>query len=112
MEILQWLKYVVVGFGIVFVIVIAGFLYNQHSTNVTTIQEVDTLLKVNETGKSRDLQEGRLSKDEVIADIIKELVEVQKSHENDLRINYVFLDEEGEATEDEVLIESIQFEVN
>ena len=50
-------------------------------------------------------------KDELIANLTSEIISVQKNHPYDIKLDYVFFDEDGEVTENDKDIRSVQFRV-
>ncbi|TES47182.1 hypothetical protein E2L07_19255 [Halalkalibacterium halodurans] len=74
--------------------------------------EIETTLKTANVGDLRDNQNNiSISKKDVVANLITEIVNTQKDHGKDLRIQYVFLDVNESITEIEKEITSVQFKV-
>lgn len=51
-------------------------------------------------------------KDELAARALLEMTSVQKNHKLDMKVNYVFLDDDGKVTEDDSKIRSIQMKID
>lgn len=50
-------------------------------------------------------------KDELIANLTSAIISAQKNHPYDIKLDYVFFDEDGEVTENDKDIRSVQFRV-
>lgn len=104
----QWIKYSICAIALIAIIAIAGYYYNQQNASVTSVQEIKTTLKTNLTGNLRSEEKTKMSKKEWVSSVIAETVDVQKSLQKNLKIDFVFLDEKGKKTNQESEIESVQ----
>lgn len=102
----------VIGVVLIAVIVAAGFFYNQQNASVASVQEIESMLNTNITGNIRAEETGTMTKKELVSSIIAETVDVQKSHLNKLKIDFVFLDNKGKRTDLEKSIESVQIQTS
>lgn len=104
----QWIKYSICAIALIAIIAIAGYYYNQQNASVTSVQEIKTTLKTNLTGSLRSEEKTKMTKKEWVSSVIAETVDVQKSLQKNLKIDFVFLDEKGKKTNQESEIESVQ----
>lgn len=104
----QWIKYSICAIALIAIIAIAGYYYNQQNASVTSVQEIKTTLKTNLTGNLRSEEKTKMTKKEWVSSVIAETVDVQKSLQKNLKIDFVFLDEKGKKTNQESEIESVQ----
>ncbi|MFZ7947181.1 MULTISPECIES: hypothetical protein [Bacillaceae] len=99
---------------VVFFIVYRGLIQNSATT---TTSEVQVLTESVSAGIIRgEVEEGtddfpHFDKDELVANLITNVSTVQKTLGFDVKLDYVFLDNQGNVTEDDNLIRGIQFRV-
>lgn len=107
----SWIKYLIIISFVLGVLVFAIFAGLFHQANVTSTQEIDTGLATSNVGLIREDFSSLLTKDEAIAEVLSEVATTQKEHKGDTLVEYVFLDESGNPTDDEEKMQSIQFVV-
>lgn len=81
-----------------------------HSIKTAT-QDVEFGLSTIDVGELRDSSTGKMDKDVLITNLALKVSDSLKDHEHETIINYSFLDKEGNVTNDEEKIESVQFQV-
>ena len=107
---LSWLKYVLVSVAVVGLVIFSGYMTTQHTANTRAVAEVDGAIKTALLGESRGLGlESGISKEEFVSAVIASVVETQKNHGKTVKIDYVFLDSSGSATEVDESVKSIQY---
>lgn len=107
----SWMKYSIIIAFILGVLVFTVFAGLNHQANVTSTQEVDIGLSTSNVGLVREDLTSFLSRDEAIAEVLSEIAMTQKEHDGETLVEYVFLDEAGNPTDDEEKMMSIQFVV-
>lgn len=105
------MKYSIIIAFILGVLVFTVFAGLNHQANVTSTQEVDIGLSTSNVGLVREDLTSFLSRDEAIAEVLSEIAMTQKEHDGETLVEYVFLDEAGNPTDDEGKMMSIQFVV-
>ena len=107
---LSWIKYVVVSIAVIGLVVFSGYMTTQHTANTRTVAEVEGAIKTALLGESRGLGlESGISKEEFVSTVIASVVETQKNHGKTVKVDYVFLDSSGAATEVDESVKSIQY---
>ena len=107
---LSWLKYVVVSIAVIGLVIFSGYMTTQHTANTRTVAEVDGAIKTALLGESRGQGiDSGISKEEFVSAVIASVVETQKNHGKTVKVDYVFLDSGGNATEVDESIKSIQY---
>ncbi|WP_047980658.1 hypothetical protein [Ornithinibacillus contaminans] len=108
----SWIKYML--FGLLFVggCIVVAFATTRHASNVTSTQEVQVAIESSEVGTIRESATNVLDKEALVANLILEVVNTHKEKGKDIRIDYVYLDEDGNVTKAEKRIESVQFTVH
>lgn len=110
-------KWLVVFLVATFSILFIGYTATIQNTDVRTTHEVEVLAENMKLGLIRsqieDSNDGYayIDKEEVVATLASHVARVQKSHGYDVNLHYVFLDKNGNVTEDEKKIRGIQFVV-
>lgn len=108
----NWYKYLLFfGIFIVAFVLIASIAL-RHETNITATQEVYPTLESAKTGEVRTNATNAIDQKALVANFILETVNSHKEQGEDIKIDYVFLDESGNVTEDEENIHSVQFKVD
>lgn len=109
-------KWLVAGLLVLFIVFSVA--YSSLSQNMTTnsTSEVELLEEALSAGIIRSEIESRdnfgfIDKDELVANMVSHIASVQKNHGRDLRIHYVYLDNNGRITEVEQDIRGVQFQV-
>lgn len=105
------LKYIFAGVIVACIILAASLFGLNQNNNTRTITEVKSLLSTTAVGQLRDAQQIEQDPKETIANLVSEIVKVQKNHGNDIRISYVFLDHNSHPTGKSNEIESVQFKI-
>lgn len=108
----NWIKYTLIGAIFIFFTVVVTFISVKHVTNITATQEVDVALKSTEVGTAREMATNALDRQALVANLILEITQAHKEQGQDISIDYVFLDKNGNKTQDDSQIESVQFRVN
>lgn len=107
----SWIKYFLIISFIVGALVFAIFAGLKHQANVSSTQDVDIGLKASNVGLIREDMSTLINRDEAVAETFAEIASNQKNYEGDTLVEYVFLDKDGNPTDDEEKINSIQFKV-
>lgn len=94
------------------VIVFMVFTVTRHEANVASTQDVEVALKSSMVGAMRDSATNALDKKALVANLVLEVVKTQKGQGKNIKIDYVFLDKNGNPTEDDTKIDSVQFKVS
>lgn len=107
----SWIKYLFIG-----LIFLCGTLFVanvglRHNSNVTTTQEVELALKSSQVGELRENATNVSDKEALVANLIMEIASTEKEQGKDMKIDYVFLDHNGNPTQQDNNIESVQFRV-
>lgn len=104
-------------FVIILVLVIAyfGFLQNISTTTTSEIEVLSDTVSAgvirSEIDENGEVDNKHLDKDEVVAHLLSQVVKVQKNHPYDIKVDYVFLDENKKVTHDSDKIRSVQFRI-
>ncbi|AVF28827.1 hypothetical protein [Paenibacillus larvae] len=107
---LNYVKYIFVGFMVVSIVLTVSYLALNQNANTRTIQEVKSLLSTASTGVLREQQDIQQDPKELVANLVSEVIKVQKNHGNNIRIKYVFLNKDGQPTDGEKMA-SVQFKI-
>lgn len=91
---------------------VAAVIYNQQNATVASVQEIESTLSTNITGNLRGNEQGKLTKQELVTSVIAKTVEVQKTHDTNLKIDFAFLDKNDKKTNQENAIESVQIQTS
>lgn len=111
MKMMWWAK-ILLTCGVFGILIFTGNkLFTQQKVNTLTIQEVSLGLQYQSLGMLRDEGKATIDMEETVDELIVQVCNVQKNHGKDIRISYVFLDENANVTEVEEEVESIQFKV-
>ena len=107
---LSWIKYVVVSIAVIGLVIFSGYMTTQHTANTRTVAEVEGAIKTALLGESRGqgINSG-ISKEEFVSAVVASVVETQKNHGKTIKVDYVFLDSDGNVTEVDESIKSIQY---
>lgn len=111
------LKWLVVFLTGLFVVFIVAYNLTVQESAVRTTGEVETLAESMKVGLIRsEIEDGNdgfsfVSKEEVVTNLVSHVATVQKTHPYSINLQYVFLDESGNVTEEEKDIRSLQFVV-
>lgn len=104
-------KFFFVIVSVACVILAASIFGLNQNNNTRTITEVKSLLSTMAVGQLRDSQKIEQDPKELVANLVSEVIKVQKNHGNDIRISYVFLNHDQKPTEKSHEIESVQFKI-
>lgn len=89
-------------------------LYVMNTRTSNEFQVMNNTMNVGEVRKnyedSKDIS--LFDKEELAARALLEMTSIQKNHKLEMKVNYVFLDDEGNATEDDSKIRSIQMKID
>lgn len=110
-KILSWIKQIFIIFFFVSIIVFIELVATKHQSNITTTQDVEFALSTVNVGEARESLEGNMTKDAIVSNLLLKIADAHKDHKYETVIDYVFLDENGNVTNDEDKIKSVQFEV-
>lgn len=111
------MKWLVVGLLAFIVIVVIAYNSAVQNATVRTTSEVDLLAETVSVGILRgEVEEGtddfiHFDKEELVANLVANVAAAQKNHKYDIELEYVFLDTDGNVTEQEENIRGIQFRV-
>ncbi|MEN0661390.1 hypothetical protein NST11_18850 [Caldifermentibacillus hisashii] len=108
----SWYKYTIFfAIFIVAFVTIASITLRQES-NLAATQEVSPTMQSAKVGEARENATNALDKKALVANFIMETVKTHKHQGEEVTVDYVFLDKNGNVTENENDIESVQFKVN
>lgn len=108
----NWIKYMIIIILIVVATVFLSYQTTRHHANIASTQEVQAVaLQSIDLGFARVLGENRLNKKAIITNLILSIAEKHKGQGQNIEIDYVFFDKDGNVTENENLINSVQFKV-
>lgn len=108
----SWYKYAIFfAIFIVAFVMIASITLRQES-NLAATQEVSPTMQSAKVGEARENATNALDKKALVANFIMETVKTHKHQGEEVTVDYVFLDKNGNVTENENDIESVQFKVN
>ena len=98
---------------IVFIAVIGlvAFVSLKHQSNVVTTQDVGLDLTTVNVGEARNSLEGNMDKETLVSNLLLKIADAHKDHNHETLVSYVFLDGNGNVTNDDDNIKSVQFEV-
>lgn len=114
------LKWLASGMLVILLIVAIGWASSVQNVNTSSIAEINSLADTLSVGSVRTEidDEGKVDavavffdKEELIAHLTAKVVEVQKSHDYDIKLDYVFFDKDKKVTDREDDIRSVQFRV-
>lgn len=112
------MKWVFPAILIIALVLGVAYFSSIQNINTNTIDEVEVLGDVLNLGTIRteiddngNVDGQFFDKDELIANLTSEIISVQKNHPYDIKLDYVFFDENGEVTENDKDIRSVQFRV-
>lgn len=106
-----WLKYTVIGIIFVAALIWVSNIGIRHATNITAIQEVNVGADSAQIGEMRESATNSFDKKALVANLLLEVTNTHKEQGKDIKVDYVFLDKNGNITEDEENIESVQFKI-
>lgn len=106
-----WLKYTVIGIIFAVALIWVSNIGIRHATNVTAIQEVNVGADSAQIGKMRESATNSFDKKALVANLLLEVTNTHKEQGKDIKVDYVFLDKDGNITENEENIESVQFKI-
>lgn len=109
---INWLKYTIIGILIVLVMLFIVIVSTKHQTNITGTQTVDPALKSSEVGSTRN-SDNRVSmtKKSIISNLVSDIAKEHNQQDKDIEVEYVFYDKNGNITNNENNVASVQFEV-
>lgn len=107
----NWFKYTVISLLFVTVMLFMVALTTRGHTNITATQEVEGALQSANVGEIRDNVSDTMDKKTIASNLMLSIAESHKEQNMDVKVNYVFLDDNGSVTENESQINSVQFEV-
>lgn len=107
----SWIKYTV--FGLIFFAAILWVtnIGIRHSTNVASVQEVQVGTNSAQVGQMRENATNVYDKEALVANLLLEVTKSHKEQGKDIKVDYVFLDENGNVTSNDDHIKSVQFRV-
>lgn len=112
------MKWVFPAILIIALVLGVAYFSSIQNINTNTIDGVEVLGDVLNLGTIRteiddngNVDGQFFDKDELIANLTSEIISVQKNHPYDIKLDYVFFDEDGEVTENDKDIRSVQFRV-
>lgn len=109
----SWMKYMIIIILFVGATVLMSYQTTRHHANIASTQEVQAVaLQSVGLGNVRTLGVNHMNKKALVTNLILEIVEKHKEQGQNIKIDYVFLDQNGNPTENENLIQSVQFRVS
>ncbi|MFD2658475.1 hypothetical protein [Gracilibacillus thailandensis] len=106
-----WIKYTVIGLIFVLAILWVSNIGLRHSTNVSAIQEVQVGTESASIGQLRESATNAFDKRALVANLLLEITRSHKEQGKDIKVDYVFLDESGNVTNNDNEIKSVQFRI-
>ena len=107
----NWIKYLIFSLLFVVVSIFIIFVSVRHQTNIISTQEVEGALPSVSIGDVRTDDSVNLDLDSLVSNVLLSIANSHKEQGKDIQVDYVFLDGDGNVTNDDVDIQSIQFEV-
>lgn len=107
----NWLKYLIIIAVFIFGVVSIAIIGTRHDGNVTATQEVEVALESSQIGQMRESATIAIDKQAIVANLLLEIANTYKGKEDELKIDYVFLDGSGNQTNNDNTIESVQYRV-
>lgn len=111
-------RWVIPSLLVIVLIVVIAYASSVQNINSNTTKEVEVLADTISVGliRSEIDEDGRVDgkffdKEELIANLTANITKVQKNHEYDIHVDYVFFDNDGEVTQKDEDIRSVQFRV-
>lgn len=95
----------------VVIIVFVSLVSLKHQSNVVSTQDVDFGLSTINVGDARNSLDGVMTKDAIVSNLLLKIADSHRNHEHETVVDYVFLDENDNPTNDDNEIKSVQFEV-
>lgn len=108
----NWIKYMLIIVVFVGATVLISYQTTRHHTNVAATQEVQVALQSTDLGNTRTLGINRLSKKALVTNLVLDIVEKHKKQGQNIKIDYAFIDQHGNITENENVIQDVQFKVS
>lgn len=108
----SWIKYTIIGVFFFTVILWIANVGIRHSSNVTATQEIQVGAKSAQVGEMRVNATNVLDKKALVANLILEVAKTHKEQGKDVKVDYVFLDENGNVTTEDNKIKGVQFKVS
>lgn len=105
----NWIKYLIFSLLFVVVAIFIIFVSVRHQTNIISTQEVEGALPSVSIGDTRTENAVSLDLDSLVSNVLLSIANSHKEQGKDIQVDYVFLDGDGNVTNDDV--QSIQFEV-
>jgi hypothetical protein len=107
----SWIKYMVIGMIFFVAILWISNIGIRHAANVSSIQEVQVGTESAKVGNMRESATNALDKQALVANLLLEIAKTQKEQGKDIKVDYVFLDEDGNITNKDNDIKSVQFRI-
>lgn len=107
----SWIKYMVIGTIFIVAILWISNIGIRHATNVSAIQEVQVGTESAKIGIMRESATNALDKKALVANLILDIAKTHKEQGKDIKVDYVFLDEDGNITNNDNAIKSVQFRI-
>lgn len=109
----NWIKYMIIILPFIVATVLISYQTTRHHVNIASTQEVQAVaLQSTNVGEIRTAGVNRLDKKTIATNLIVEIMKKHKVKGQDITIDYVFLDQNGNPTENENTIQSVQFKVS
>lgn len=107
------MKYMIIIILFVAATVLMSYQTTRHHANIASTQEVQAVaLHATNIGEIRTAGTNRLDKKTIATNLIVEIMKKHKLKGQDIKIDYVFLDQNGSPTENENAIKNVQFKVS
>lgn len=107
----SWIKYIIIGIIFVLAIVWVSNIQLRHSNNVASIQDVQIGTKSAKVGEMRTNATNTFDKEALVANLLLEVTKSYREQGKDIKVDYVFLDGNGNVTTNDNDIESVQFRI-
>lgn len=107
----NWIKYLIIIAVFIFGAVAITVIGTRHNSNITATQEVEVALESSQIGQMRENATIAIDKQAIVANLLMEVANSYKGKEDELKIDYIFLDGSGNQTNDSDSIESLQYRV-
>src|SRR5690625_2749580 len=100
----NWIKYLIFSLLFVVVAIFIIFVSVRHQTNIISTQEVEGALPSVSIGDTRTENAVSLDLDSLVSNVLLSIANSHKEQGKDIQVDYVFLDGDGNVTNDDYLM--------
>lgn len=105
-------KYLLIFGVFIIAFVLIAFITLRQESNLAATQEISPTIQSAKVGEIRENATNAIDKKALVANFIMDTVRTHKNKGEEVSVDYVFLDGNGNPTENEKDIKSVQFKVN